>query len=51
MHRIIARIILAASECPPFAASGGVTINSYEDTLVTDGKGAAATLKKVGADE
>lgn len=34
-----------------FAAAGGVTVNSYGDTLVTDGKGAAATLKKVGTNE
>lgn len=34
-----------------FAASGGVTINSYGDILVTDGKGAAASLKKVGTNE
>lgn len=34
-----------------FSPASGVTVNSYEDTLVTDGKGSAATLKKVGTNE
>lgn len=41
----------AGSGVITFVGAGGVTINSYEDILVTDGKGSAATLKKVGTNE
>lgn len=41
----------AGSGAITFSPASGVTVNSYEDTLVTDGKGAAATLKKVAANE
>lgn len=41
----------AGSGAITFSPSSGVTVNSFEDTLVTDGKGAAATLKKVAANE
>lgn len=41
----------AGSGAITFSPESGVTVNSYEDTLVTDGKGSAATLKKVGTNE